>query len=557
MADRIWISATDDRAEGSPAQKKVVEKNGEVENRSIDMLYTHISYKLPGIWKKEAPFDAADHVVFDLPEAGYMTRVGGPMLVQEGIFVEIPPNAVFENIEVSSDGGRVLEGEYQVLPVPEPVLETQKPEFMKDEKIYSSDDRYPGMLAEYVGEEEIMGIKCAHIYVYPIQYRTKDRKVEMFTDIEIKVYFKAGNQENDQDGFCSPVIQPLILGYEKGKRDSESKPRMLIITTGELKDSLKIYQGIKTFLYETEIVIAEDIYQCYPGKEQDEAILEYLISEHRKKPLSYVVLGGGIRSIPTHRDSEGFACDSYYCTDGSSVLPRFALSRIPADTKEEMNRQCDIASYYDRFYNSTRQRVIFTAYNDKAYIECKEDIAAGMKSGLEVVKCYDGDCSKEILMNTINKGAALINYRGHGNSVRWQSSNGLSSEDVGGLDVGKNTPIVLSIACSNNDLYHARCFGISWIKYYQAVSFLGASAPSYTYVNHSFDKFLWEAINSQKLSNIGDIYVWATLKLYQNDKSIYARKNIREYLLLGDVSADYLADDISHNQIKTEGGGRI
>lgn len=123
--------------------------------------------------------------------------------------------------------------------------------------------------------------------------------------------------------------------------------------------------------------------------------------------------------------------------------------------------------------------------------------------------------------------------------------------------MGKNTPIVLSIACSNNDLYHARCFGISWIKYYQAVSFLGASAPSYTYVNHSFDKFLWEAINSQKLSNIGDIYVWATLKLYQNDKSIYARKNIREYLLLGDVSADYLADDISHNQIKTEGGGRI
>lgn len=50
----------------------------------------------------------------------------------------------------------------------------------------------------------------------------------------------------------------------------------------------------------------------------------------------------------------------------------------------------------------------------------------------------------------------------------------------------------------------------------------------------------------KKLSVIGDIYVWATLKLYQNRKGYTTEVNIREYLLIGDVTADYLADDITH-----------
>lgn len=548
MAERIWMSVTDSLQEGIPAQKIVTEKVHEEMDGEPGALFTRISYKVPGVWREEAPYDVSGYTVFNLPEAGYMTRVGGPMLVQEGIFVAIPPCTRYKDMEIISSMTMELNGEYQILPVPKPILETETPEFIENEEIYAG-GMYPGIAAEYAGEEVVMGIRCAHIYIYPLQYEGKDKKAVLYTDIEIKVHFEPVDSDTEEPGFCPPAFRPLILGSEKYETDADEKPRMLIITTDKLQDSLKLYQGIKTFLYETELVLAEDIYKSYSQKKQDEAILEYLIAEHARKPLSYVVLGGGINSIPTHKDAEGFACDSYYCTDGTSVLPRFALSRFPADTPEEMTCLCDIASYYDRFYNETRRKAIFTAYNDKGYIQCKKDIASSMKSGLEILERNDGSWTKKQLIDTINAGAGLINYRGHGGWNCWQSSNGLSVEDVRTLDVKKNTPVVLSLACSNNNLYKGVCFGVSWIKYEKAIAFLGASNPSYTYVNDAFDKFLWEAIDLEKLSNIGDIYVWATLKLYQNDQSYYAKVNIREYLLLGDVSADYLQNDITHKNV--------
>lgn len=550
MRERIWMSVTDSLEEGSPAQKKVAEKSHMEMDGGPGSLFTRISYKVPGVWREEAPYDVSGYVIFDLPEAGYMTKVGGPMLVQEGIFVAIPPNAVYKNMEIISSAAMELEGDVQILPVPKPVLESETPEFIENKDIYA-DEIYPKHVAEYAGEEEVMGVRCAHIFIFPLQYKMKEKKAILNTDIEIKVNFEPVDSGTEQAGFCNPTFRPLILGSEENGTDSGAKPRMLIITTDKLKESLKIYQGIKSFLYETDLVLAEDIYQRYPQKKHDEAILAYFIAEHERKPLTYAVLGGGISSIPTHKDGEGFACDSYYCTDGTSALPRFALSRFPADTKEEMERVCDIACYYDRFYNETRRKAIFTAYKRDDYIQCKQDIASSIKSGLEIIERNDGTWTKKQLTDSINEGAALINYRGHGAWDRWQSSNGLTVKDVRKLNVKKNTPIVLSLACSNNDLYRGECFGVSWVKNEKAVAFLGASNPSYTVVNHVFDKFLWEAIDNNRLSNIGDIYVWATLKLYQNDQSYYTKVNIREYMLLGDVSADYLQDDITHKMVQT------
>ena len=81
---------------------------------------------------------------------------------------------------------------------------------------------------------------------------------------------------------------------------------------------------------------------------------------------------------------------------------------------------------------------------------------------------------------------------------------------------------------------------MEWIKQLKAISFLGASAPSYTTVNHVFDKYLWEGIHQKKITKIGDIFVWATLELYRNKPDRHTITNILEYLLLGDPSADYM-----------------
>lgn len=553
MTEKIWISLTDG-VEEQPAEKAISYTG--LENSMDDgMVSAEISYKVGGIWQITEPYEQENYTTYDLAEAGVTSEAGEPMLIREGLYIAIPPGKKFSRLEVLEVSETELEGEQDILPVPEPALETEELKFIKNDDVYESDNIYPEVNAECTGQQQVLGMECIHIYVYPMHYKPKSKKVFVTEEMNLKVWFEDdGLSEDSLDEstmvFCNDTFESLLLGYsELYKTDSIEKPRMIIITTEELEYSMKIYEGIKTFRYNVEMVLTKDIYAKYPDKNKDEAILAYLMDEYGKKKISYVVLGGDVGQIPTHKDKDGFASDSYYCTDGKTVIPRFALSRFPARDRKELNRQTDVASYYDRHYNDKiRHTAVFTTYNRNDYEQCKEDIASKMavRSGFQIKKCYDGKCKKSELVNAVNQGAAFVNYRGHGSNTSWSSSIGLSIKDVPELDVKTNTPIVLSIACNNNNLYVNECFGACWVRNEKSVAFLGASNPSYTTINHYYDKYLWEAIYDKKLSVIGDIYVWATLKLYQNNKGTYTEVNIREYLLLGDVSADYLEDDTTH-----------
>lgn len=554
MAERIWHSLTD--KEQGAASEKNVEYQNTVDKEGLEEITSAVvSYKPNGIWEIAGPFGQNDYVAFDMPGAGNTSEPGSPMLIREGIYVALPPGKKCSHISVLDVQEESLPGQYEVLPAPEPVLETEEAHYIKNPDIYGSDSVYPPVYAEYMGEESVMGVRCAQLYIYPMHYRPKQKEVLNTYHIKIKVFFESCDTGTQNKPIANKRWEPLILGYkdlcnDNFYEDEKEKPRLLIITTKELAYALRIYEGIKSFLYNVEMVMAEDIYADYPQLSADEAIMTYLKEEDEKKSIGYVMLGGDISAIPTHKDSGGFVSDSYYCTKGISSAPQFALGRFPAKNKQELLEQCDIASYYDRYFNKKiRNTAVFTTYNRKAYEQCKEEIAGKLSAGSDfhVNKCYDGKCTKKELIDAINAGAGFVNYRGHGNDTKWESKIGLSTTDVPGLDVKRNTPIVFSIACNNNNLYNPDCFGAAWIRNSKAVAFLGASYPSYTTINHYFDKYIWEAIQDQKLTVVGDIYVWATLKLFQNHKQLAADINIREYLLLGDVTADYLADDISHS----------
>lgn len=156
----------------------------------------------------------------------------------------------------------------------------------------------------------------------------------------------------------------------------------------------------------------------------------------------------------------------------------------------------------------------------------------------QVCKKYGGQSSKQDVINVINAGVGVLNYRGHGSEVEWQASNGLSKADVPGLANESMTPQILSIACLNNRIDHdAPCFGASWILAQKAVTFLGASRPSYTDVNHIFDKYLWDTIIHDGVKEAGRIFNLATARLYLNNPGVATEHNIHMYLLLGDPMA--------------------
>ena len=70
-----------------------------------------------------------------------------------------------------------------------------------------------------------------------------------------------------------------------------------------------------------------------------------------------------------------------------------------------------------------------------------------------------------------------------------------------------------------------------------AVAVLGATRPSYTTINHDFNRYLFQAILVEGVQPIGLILGRATAKLYnQYGTDTYAQANMRMYTWLGDPS---------------------
>lgn len=566
MEEKTWCDLTGANADtrGKSAEKVVI-KNGSqkkgTSGYSDDSVY--VSYNLKGFWHQKNPFGQKGYSVFEIPEAGLDRRVGYPMLAREGLFIEIPLNAVFETIDVKIVEHKTIPGEYNFLPVPDDMPENRKISFKPNKKIYSLDDPYPETSVEFVETVNVMNVPCVHLCVYPFQYNPKSKKIKALTTIDITVHFTHIDSNEETRHIRDQRYKQDILGDTNEFSDqvnSAPRKRMLIITTGDLEESLNKYKGVKAITYDVSIILKEDILPLYPDKKEVDAIRSYIMEEDMKNPISYLILGGGIDKIPTHMiklpvSRNKVACDNYYCSKDGSPLPQFCVGRFPASTPQEMAKIADFAAVHNQFSNDTCKTTIFTSYNDpkRGYEQCLEDIAEKLEtisSEFAVTRRYDGKCNKDDLITSINKGAGFINYRGHGNYYKWQSKNGLSVKDVSTLNVGNNTPHVLSIACSTNGIHKKNCFGASWIKNLKAISFLGASAPSFTLVNHIFTKFLWEALQKPEITTIGDAFVWATIALYKNESENTANQihiNILEYLLLGDPTSDYMVDSISVN----------
>jgi hypothetical protein len=533
---------------------------------------TSVSYDLKGLWQGMLTHKDTDYDFFDTIDSGYMQEVGAPRVPQEGVYVAIPENAEVNEVKVVSKTEKELDGEFNILPAPKPVFEGEEEEFIPDKKIYDSDDLFPGKYIDFVGTKHMGGRKVAHILIYLYQYKPKSRKIIALESLELEIIYETKPGMDSTPVRRTPRKSPvdnLILDCESAQqtdavdsggadaqklKDPDNAANYVIITTTDLESSFSIFAAAKSFLYQVKIVTLDEILAEFPNPAHDVAIRDFLIyaAANWHVPPEWVVLGGNINDIPTHMQTdEGatFPSDHYYADLKGDMCPDISVSRFPASTPTDMKKICDTAAYYNRYNSSWRDNVLLTAYERDDYIQCKNDIADTIGSAFTVLKRYAGEASKQQVIDAIDAGVGFINYRGHGMPDSWSASNGLHSSDIPNLTNGDKTPQILSICCLNNDLdnytepgwppYQPPCFGINWIKDEKAITFLGASRPSYTSVNHLFDKYLWDGIINEGLSKAGNIFNWGTTKLYLNNPGQSTKHNIYMYLLLGDPTADY------------------
>jgi hypothetical protein len=452
MANKSWLGFFDGVEENLAAGKMAARSDNAKTDSGIG--YTQVSYRMKGLWHDSAPFGSSGQSLFDLPEAGYISRPGAPMLIQEGLFVALPAGAIFNAVEVVKAEPFPVEGTFDILPVPQPAVESEPLRFIRDESIYASNEAYPANTVEYIDTKNIMGVNCAHLAVYPVQYRPLDKKITVYTNIEIKVsyHFTDTDALRGSGRISNRRFASHLLGYTgpggNAVDSEEERPRMLIITTADLQGALDVYEQAKQDSYNVSVVLMEDVVKKYPGVASDVALHKYIMDEHHSSSIGHLILGGDVDKVPTHLvedpvANQPFASDSYYGTEDNAVTPSFSVGRFPISDVAAMGTLVNTLSSYREWYNEKRKDAVFTTYNDTGYEACSEEIVGQVSGKINVIKCYDGECSKERLILAINQGVGFINYRGHGSNTAWRSSIGLKATDIPGLTVGQNIPHVL------------------------------------------------------------------------------------------------------------------
>ncbi|MHA1275567.1 MAG: C25 family cysteine peptidase [Candidatus Helarchaeota archaeon] len=558
----------------------------------------NITYSPEGMWYKEIEEQIAnfDTKVFtlEMPESGVILEPGAPMLPIEGLFIALPEGAELESIEVANADSFEFPGELNVIPAPEPTLDSgmkydrKEPEYKPKKAIYGKDKAYPGELFKQIGINYIGSVKIVHLIMYPLHYKPKSKRLIIYDQIDLVVKYTPGlsipkmrspirgigEAEGEPTQPIAPQVQMeyqdqilnldaiedlqtrgdgglrrMIIPKAPGElSNTANQGQYLIITTDNLVDALKPLAKSKQDKGMTSLIVTDtQIYKEFAdkGEAHYKSIRDFILYayDYWADPPEYVVIVGEVQKIPTHIDPT-YNCPSdwYYSNLIGDVGPDLVLGRIAINDPRKLKRYINKVLEYEKSDGNWINRVLLTAYERDDYMNCCNDIADILKKvrKLKVIKKYGGQSTKQEVIDEIEKGCGIINYRGHGSEWEWQSSNGLGVNDTRLLKNTNKIPIIFSICCLNNAIdVPGECFGESFIEAPNgAVAFIGASRPSYTQPNHHFDRYIFRAIVNKGLRIVGKIFNYATVQLYRNFPDQYTQENIVMYLMLGDPSLE-------------------
>jgi hypothetical protein len=335
-----------------------------------------------------------------------------------------------------------------------------------------------------------------------------------------------------------------------GLKNPELRGEFLIITTEELKNAVEPLATAKSKHHSTIVVTKKEIASEFPAPKEEESIKSFLkfAVNHWRDPPDWLVLAGDVEQIPTHITGfesavfglpPNLASDHFYADLWDDLAPEIVVSRLPTSDPDTMWKLCNLLASGSCQSGSWKKNLLLAAYEDTGYINCSDDIATTAQTHFTVSKRYGGQSSSQEVKNDLNNGVVIANYRGHGSDFSWSASNGLKTADVQGLNNTNRIPLVFSVACWNAHIdMDGECFGETWLRNEKALSFLGATRPSFTMANHDFNRYLFDAIVNYHLTRVGDIVNWAKAKLLLNySPAKYARDNVRMYVLLGDPTA--------------------
>ncbi len=401
-----------------------------------------------------------------------------------------------------------------------PAQESETKEFQQTKPVFKIDKAsyaVRGFLPSDTVRIEPLGIvrsnKLANLYISPVRYNPHSNSLEVITSMRIEITFSnsvniTSKSFSSQSKLFNESLDKGVLNYNPVDvvPGYSNKPvKMVIITDIAFKKQLqpffkwKTQKGFKLkILYKGTGLAGNDYLQL-----KDTLTRIYNASSANDPPPEYLLIIGDVNRVPYYGagGTENIT-DMYYGEfDGNGdYIPEMFIGRLPVADTNELKTAVTKIIQYEKFQfadtNKFYSRVIASAGYDDGYSsymngQIKYAITNYLTKannideqhfyyfpGLSVTGALDA--RKDSLITSINKGAAFINYTGHGDASGWLHVN-IKSPDIPLLQNKNMYPFVISNACRTAQFNLATSFGTRMLLTADkgAIGFIGCSNDSY------------------------------------------------------------------------------
>lgn len=568
LASSDWVSIGGDGEPRGPTAI-VLESN---ETKTL------IRFDIHGFWAREIVESGESYRELKFPRYGTTMDIGKAAVPVISHLVTIPGEVavrvgIVECTEVELSG-------YRVYPYQRPLREPEvRSSFDFDPAFYREDAFYPGERA-LVGEPAIWrDLRVVTLTVHPIRYNPARSGLVVCSSITVQLDYTGRNEQNRKTPPSLPIFDSYdtmyrrnIINYDALDWNLPAAPEpdlreivqydYLFIVADQFEDNIAPLVGYKESIgLATKVALVSEIESMGPGGDLVEEIRGYIQGEYETSGIRYVLLVGDENAIPAHT-GYGFFSDYYYAlVDGTDDLPDIGMGRFSAASADQVDNLVAKSITYesDPPHGEWLEEVLLVAHWEYAplkYQECKELVRLGGETwsggygflwpvfttayGASAENGGNG-ARNQTVIDHINAGKRIVNYRGHGSEVSWPFWNTFfeyfTPADVARFTNGEMTPVVFGIAClTSNLLYPGECLGESFTRGDEgAVAYLGATHLSVTEVNHTYDKQLFSLIFDEGVNCIADASNEAAVRIIVQHDSI-GIYNARMYLWLGDPS---------------------
>lgn len=509
---------------------------------------------------------------FDDPAS--LSHIGEPALPVISRFIALPKGDHFEvKIMEEKWSDNIHIG--QVMPYQRSVLETEEePPFEKNEAIYDKDVYPTNML--YIGDlQKWRGINNRVLNICPVRYMPREGKITILKEFVLEISFDETGQQNpiqpsDMHIFLNHVNTPEGERIEDEIRASAESYDYLIIA-GNIPGVLgcqaladfrrwKAFKGYKTKVVSTNTIGATD-----------SLIKQYIYNEY-PKGVRYVLFIGDSDKVPLYLYN---GCDSvlnktaksdywYGClNEENDYEADICIGRFSTNDTSQLRNMVNKTISYEMVPRNYGNKVLLVAHYESApkkYQQCSEIIRTGSyNESLSFSTAYGASSSvggdnatNTNVVNNINAGNNIVNYRGHGEYNRWWIWNynhqSFYDTQINSLNNLTND-VYFCIACKNGNIHNQTCFMETFMgSNHGAAGMIAATESTYTLANHSYNQYLFSKLLNDNIYNIGYLNVashMANINIktgIEHNKAIY---NAFSYLCGCDPSLEILTNNSS------------